>query len=200
MAYAPQLTANYVKFVRGSQTAWESIQYTADRDTLYFIVEKDAEEGKLYLGNVLISNGAKLESIRDILDVNVPDKIDDGSILIYDAEDQQWDVTNLNEYLINYIGDMVGATATRNGEAGLVPAPKKEDRNRFLKGDGTWADVAVDDARVEALEEAVNGIPASASETAVPGLIERVTKLENTSRWYLLEVTDDTLRISEDRG
>ena len=36
---------------------------------------------------------------------------------------------------------MVGATETTNGKAGLVPAPSIASRNKFLKGDGTWAEI-----------------------------------------------------------
>lgn len=35
-----------------------------------------------------------------------------------------------------------GATSAAAGEAGLVPAPSVDDRNKFLKGDGEWATVA----------------------------------------------------------
>ena len=38
------------------------------------------------------------------------------------------------------VKDMVGATASGAGAAGLVPAPAKGDEGRFLCGDGTWKD------------------------------------------------------------
>lgn len=34
--------------------------------------------------------------------------------------------------------EMVGATDTDDGEAGIVPQPKKGEENKFLKADGTW--------------------------------------------------------------
>ena len=34
-----------------------------------------------------------------------------------------------------------GASASAAGAVGLVPSPKKGQQNRYLKGDGTWADV-----------------------------------------------------------
>lgn len=34
-----------------------------------------------------------------------------------------------------------GASASAEGGTGLVPSPKKGQQNRYLKGDGTWADV-----------------------------------------------------------
>lgn len=35
-----------------------------------------------------------------------------------------------------------GATEDEDGTAGLVPAPKAEDREKFLRGDGTWQPVS----------------------------------------------------------
>ncbi len=37
---------------------------------------------------------------------------------------------------------MVGATAENAGIAGLVPAPNAGDQTKFLRGDGTWAEVS----------------------------------------------------------
>lgn len=37
--------------------------------------------------------------------------------------------------------NMVGATATASGTAGLVPAPASGKQNNFLRGDGTWSEV-----------------------------------------------------------
>lgn len=35
---------------------------------------------------------------------------------------------------------MTGATAETDGASGLVPAPKAGEQNKFLRGDGTWAE------------------------------------------------------------
>lgn len=35
--------------------------------------------------------------------------------------------------------EMTGATASTDGASGLVPAPLAEEKDKFLKGDGTWA-------------------------------------------------------------
>ena len=35
--------------------------------------------------------------------------------------------------------DFTGATATANGEKGMVPEPKAGDQGKYLRGDGTWA-------------------------------------------------------------
>lgn len=48
-------------------------------------------------------------------------------------------VVNQNgEALISMPSDFEGATFQQDGSAGLVPAPAVADRDKFLKGDGTW--------------------------------------------------------------
>ena len=47
--------------------------------------------------------------------------------------------------ITNPIDVFTGATAQANGVAGLVPAPLIADKDKFLKGDGTWADPGVID-------------------------------------------------------
>lgn len=53
---------------------------------------------------------------------------------------------------------MTGATATSPGTPGLVPTPTKEQRNCFLKGDGTWEELK------EATEEDIAAIIAGTFE------------------------------------
>lgn len=38
---------------------------------------------------------------------------------------------------------MIGATTDADGKEGLVPVPISENKNKFLKGDGTWSDIDV---------------------------------------------------------
>lgn len=42
--------------------------------------------------------------------------------------------------LITRSRTMTGATADKDGTSGLVPHPQAGDNNKFLRGDGTWAD------------------------------------------------------------
>ena len=37
--------------------------------------------------------------------------------------------------------EMEGATEEEDGESGAVPKPTKEDREKFLRGDGTWSEM-----------------------------------------------------------
>lgn len=51
-------------------------------------------------------------------------------------------VTNTTywEKLVPDVAVMQGASGSAAGAAGLVPAPAKGNQNKFLRGDGTWAD------------------------------------------------------------
>lgn len=44
---------------------------------------------------------------------------------------------------LDKVKDMVGATASKAGAAGLVPAPAAGKQASFLRGDGTWQDIDV---------------------------------------------------------
>ena len=48
---------------------------------------------------------------------------------------------------------MVGATSQEAGEAGLVPAPAVADKDKFLKGDGTWATIEIGEQKVHVLNK-----------------------------------------------
>ena len=52
-------------------------------------------------------------------------------------------ISYVNTYVTNAVADlkdMTGATVSRDGVHGLVPAPGRgETKNRFLQADGTWA-------------------------------------------------------------
>ena len=50
--------ANYVRFIRGTPTAWANLK-VKDDDCLYFIAEKNSNAGYLYLGDKLISDRSK---------------------------------------------------------------------------------------------------------------------------------------------
>lgn len=47
------------------------------------------------------------------------------------------------ESRLDKVKDMVGATASGAGAAGLVPAPAAGKQTSFLRGDGTWQDIDV---------------------------------------------------------
>ena len=136
---------NYIKFLRGTPALWATIQ-EADKnpDTLFFISDPGAATGKLYLGPKLISNGdiTSATSIKDLTDVLISEGITDQSLLVYDLASQKWINKSILDIFQEINEGFVGATAEANGKAGLVPAPKAGDQDKFLKADGTWASIS----------------------------------------------------------
>lgn len=140
----------YVMFVRGTPSAYDNLR-KKDANTLYYIAEKDAYTGSLYLGDVLLCAGGsvpvRIGSLKDLKDVEISEDLSENSLLIYDGT--KW----INESVEDVIGLMidifVGASQEEDGHSGLVPAPLAGQEDFFLKGDGTWAKI---DALISKLE------------------------------------------------
>jgi len=146
------MAINYVKFMRGTQALYDSLA-TKDQDTLYFIYESaNAETGKLYLGNKLISGSSSNPSgdisINDVADIIVNNEtLADGDLLVYDPTagengEGAWVNKPVTEAL--QVPVMTGATASTDGISGLVPVPVAGDQLKFLRGDGSWATVTAE--------------------------------------------------------
>ena len=147
----------YVKFVRGSATAW-SLLSDADKslDTLYFITTygddgKTVLKTEMYLGNQLISDGSAEQipeeiqlSLKELTDVDIADSVvlEDGMFLGYNATTGQWEPRTQTEVSVDA---MTGASSTTAGSAGLVPAPAAGDENKVLTGDGKWTTLSIPD-------------------------------------------------------
>lgn len=140
MAYQTRY-GNYVKFLRGTPTAWDNID-VKDADTLYFIAEEDSSVGKLYLGEKLIADGetAEINTLSELTDVVISEGVPNGAVLAYDAVQKVWKETLLESILSEIIGLMKGATEDLDGASGLVPQPMAGQQNLFLRGDGSWQD------------------------------------------------------------
>lgn len=143
MAYTTRL-GNYVKFIRGTPKDWAALtKAEKDLDTLYFISEPEGEEGKLYLGPKLIAgggSGASVDSLKDLQDILLSESIEANSFLVYDSESKKWINKAASQVLASIATLMKGATADKDGAAGLVPVPTRGQQNLFLRGDATWAD------------------------------------------------------------
>lgn len=124
-------TTKYVKFIKGTSKAYANL-LKKDPDTLYFISDND-ENGLLYLGTKLIGDGSGADLGKIAIN-----EVEGNQVLSYDAENNQW----VNSDIETLIREMVGATAAEDGMSGLVPAPKKGDENKFLRGDGKWISVS----------------------------------------------------------
>ena len=61
------MTANYVRFSRGSPEAYANIK-DKNKDTLYFVYSSDSDKGSLYLGDRLISgNVSNITDLEDLI-------------------------------------------------------------------------------------------------------------------------------------
>ena len=125
------MAVNYVKFIRGTPTAFAKLSQK-DNDTLYFISEVNSKKGSLYLGEKLISES--ISSLKDLENISF-ENLKDKDLLSYDANSEKW----VNKPVIDAIGLMTGATQNAQGGAGLVPAPGIGQDGLFLRGDGVWA-------------------------------------------------------------
>lgn len=134
---------NYVKFLRGTPSAFAALE-TKDKDTLYFISAVDATVGKLYLGDILVAGNVTpdgdsiVDSLGELIDVNLAG-LTTGQVLSYNGA--EWVPMTLPEAI--EVSEMTGATVTKDGGSGLVPAPKAGDQDKFLRGDGTWTKIKV---------------------------------------------------------
>ena len=184
---------NYVKFLRGTPKAYSNLA-EKDSDTLYFISEKGASTGVLYLGNTMLIGGEvnttdlKLEDLQNVL---IDAGVSTGDILTFNGTD--W----INSTLDEVFAVMQGASEFADGIAGLVPAPKANEHNLFLKGDGTWADTGVN-----ALGEALNGLKSvvgvpAADEKEATGLFAKLEEKANKEDVVDLKEKVDVL-IGED--
>lgn len=127
-------TNEYVKFIRGTPTAFEKLN-PKSTDTLYFISEAGASTGKLYLGSKLISGGeASISELGQII-VNA---VKGNDVLVYDAEKGAW----VNKAVTDVVSEMVGASDSMDGRAGLVPRPISGDQDKVLTGAGKWESVS----------------------------------------------------------
>lgn len=142
--------ANYVKFTQGTPEAYANLQ-VKDSDTLYFIITESDSEGQLYLGSKLISGSdgvgaTKLSELKDVINAA---GLEADSLLVYDSEKESWIGTSFEQLAFT------GATKDSNGLAGLVPKPLSADKDKFLRGDGTWANLSTN---IQAFEvEALDG-------------------------------------------
>lgn len=165
----PNTLAGYVKFLRGTKTAFDRI-VTKDKDTLYFIYDSDDQtKGSLYLGNKLIGGGngstTTVTDINDLANVLISN-VQDKQILVYDASVKKWVNKTPEEIQVEV---MTGASADAAGTSGLVPAPNVEERNKYLRGDGKWAAPLSDEqlttlGKVDGLETRVGSIETNISE------------------------------------
>ena len=130
-----EVISNYVKFRRGTPSAFAALQ-EKDSDTLYFIYEEDELTGELYLGSQLIAGAGEIEgatALRGLGDVLLSENLNDKECLIYDISLKKW----VNKPIMSVIDNFIGANSTSSGIPGLVPAaPAAGQTGLFLRSDG----------------------------------------------------------------
>ena len=181
---------HYVKFIRGSISAWNRLLASPDlidNDTLYFIYESadNVTEGKLYLGKKLISgsgSGSGIININDIGDIYIDDTaLFDKQILVYNETSGQWENTSLSTIINSAVTDFTGATDSTNGTHGLVPVPQAGDQLKFLRGDGTWANINTPVFDTEVFNVSNNNVTLNGFVNATTGSIP--IKTSNGLEW-----------------
>lgn len=182
---------NYVKFLRGTPTAYKNL-LNKDKDTLYFISEEYATSGVLYLGDKMIGGSEGISgslSLEDLEGILISETIEPDSLLVYDEGQQKW-VNKTAADVLDIITDVfIGATATEDGDFGLVPVPKAGEHEFFLRGDGTWAAAPTTD--ISALEAQVKILIGENPEMSVMDIIAEALIPENAK-----EAMDSLTEIS----
>lgn len=199
-----QNTTNYVKFVRGTVTAWNQLKAASQvyDDTLYFIYESaDATTGSLYLGTKLIggtgSGGAN--SLADLTDVDViVSEISNKDILIYNGT--SWvngtieDIINLNTGTLEI--DSTGAITIAGftqAEVGTIPQ-KDSSGNITWVAPGNLSEITNINNQLQNIynKEEVNNLIASVNHLSYKkvGSLEEVNKdATDASRYIYLVPT-----------
>ena len=157
--------SNYVKFMRGTPRAYELLAIK-DEDTLYFIAEKDATSGRLYLGEreiICDNHEATITYLRDLIDVNLPEdpaELIDGQVLTYDVSSESWvarDPAGTAEVKF----DSNQFILDDNGELSIInfaDAPTGAQLTKSADGSLIW--VLPDETTVEGLAEALDLVQA----------------------------------------
>ena len=200
-----QNTTSYVKFVRGTVTAWNQLRAASQvyDDTLYFIYESaDATTGSLYLGTKLIggtgSGGAN--SLADLTDVIVSE-ISNKDILIYSGG--SWingtieDIINLNTSTLEI--DSTGAITIAGftqAEVGTIPQKNSSGKITWV-APGNLSEITNINNQLQNIynKEEVNDLIASVNHLSYKkvGSLEEVNKNATDASRYIYLVPTGNL-------
>lgn len=202
--------AAFVKFSRGLISSYTNLA-NKDKDTLYLVYERqDSKEGKLYLGDKLISsvNNSSSLSLNDLLDVSVQNPAD-GMILQYNAhtagqvgESGKWEAVSVQDAINN------AQTATNNisfaaSLDGLNPEEEKivvVGEDIYIGHDNEWVHLTNSELsdRIDALEDIIGHAADTENDIPATGLYKEIADLkENTfTKSEILEQIADLSHLS----
>lgn len=86
------------------------------------------------------------------------------------------------EQIKAFLNPFKGATSSSNGRKGIVPAPKVNDRNKFLKGNGSWSDVDFSsiNSQISAINNSITDLSNNkANNSQIATINNSITNLNN---------------------
>ena len=184
---------NFVKFLRGSQAAYDRLQ-SPDINTLYFIYDEESTDqqpsGKLYLGRYLI-NDSNLNTIAlsDLSDTDIG-TLTGTEILRYNSTLQKWQPVLASDLLAEL--DIQAGAAVVN--SGITKQAGETDADALARAVSTKkeGDLAIVDGTVYVYDDNawLKLIDSSVTDTGV--LADRVSNLENTLTDVYTKTETDT--------
>ena len=181
-------TNRYVKFVRGTQNAWNKLTpEQIHEDTLYFIYESSSSNtGTLYLGNKKISSSGEgtdgdiyLKDLKDVLLSN----INNSEILVYN--NGKW-INNTIEDILNFDNNVLeldneGSLTLRgfnSASVGTIPQKDENGSISWVKPEETAEVIEIKD-QISNIQE---GLKSTVTESEVKTLItEEIAKVDHLS-------------------
>lgn len=187
--------------MRGTKAAYDALA-TKNADTLYFITDGE-NKTSLYLGDTVVSSSANNLSpaAQDFLN-NLPSSNDpslsDGDLQVYVIEEIEVDkvdpetgevitnpetgepekeVKSEGHWETKSIDDLI--PTFEGGDAGLVPESTTSTQDKFLRGDGSWADLTTE-ILPQVIQSIVGDEPKLDEETGLP-LYEQEDGSEGTT-------------------
>lgn len=171
------------------QNLFRVIDETKNKHTVTLYNEKDEPlitfvlPGWQFLNDFVIDDPVlefaipQMDQIRiKINTVEDPEVIDPGGYY-------QTQIIINGKHLEDWLVDFEGATETKDGVTGLVPAPQAGDQDKYLRGDGTWSPVSggggsSSEAEDVHYDRSASGLSASNVQTAIDELAAE--KLDKT--------------------
>ena len=158
--------------IRGLSVSGRVITYTKDDGTTGTITTQDTiytlpTATSTRLGGIKVGNRLQItdDGVLSVLNGGTADNVDWSGVLNKPTNVSYW--TNDAAYIT--LGNvMAGASSSADGARGVVPKPIAGDQNKYLRGDGQWANVdyAATAGSATTATNATNATHATSADTA----------------------------------